>query len=130
MSKKTRRRLDAGLKAKVALEALRNQAKVAELAVKYQLHPNQIYAWKSSCSTARLRFSPEGLAGRRAGPPMPPPESCDPRREPSFTVKLSVFRRELSCANRRPGHLAHRRGTDVLEAASIISADLSAASNA
>ena len=46
MSKKTRRRLDAGLKAKVALEALRNAATIAELAVKYQLHPNQIYAWK------------------------------------------------------------------------------------
>jgi transposase-like protein len=130
MSKKTRRRLDAELKAKVALEALRNQAKVAELAAKYQLHPNQIYAWKSNCSTARLRFSLAGLVGRRAGPPMPPPESCNPRRARSFTIKLLVFRRELSCANRRPGHLADRRGTDVLEAASIISADLSAASNA
>jgi transposase len=45
MSKKTRR-LDAGLKAKVALEVLRNEVTVAELAAKYQLHPNQIYAWK------------------------------------------------------------------------------------
>ena len=45
MSKKTRRRLDAALKAKIALEALRNEATVAELAAKYQLHPNQIYAW-------------------------------------------------------------------------------------
>jgi len=46
MSQKARRRLDAGLKAKVALEALGNEATVAELAAKYQLHPNQIYAWK------------------------------------------------------------------------------------
>ena len=45
MSKKTRRRLDGTMKAKVALEALRNETRVAELAAKYQLHPNQIYAW-------------------------------------------------------------------------------------
>jgi transposase len=46
MSKKTRRRLDAEFKAKVALEALRNEATVADLVAKYQLHPNQIYPWK------------------------------------------------------------------------------------
>ena len=46
MSKKSRRRLEAGLKAKVALEALCNEATIAVLAAKYQLHPNQIYAWK------------------------------------------------------------------------------------
>jgi len=46
MSKRTRRRLDAALKVKVALEALGNEVTVAELAAKYQLHPHQIYACK------------------------------------------------------------------------------------
>jgi transposase len=43
---KTRRKIDAGLKAKIALEALGEQATVNDLAQRYQVHPNRIYAWK------------------------------------------------------------------------------------
>ena len=46
MSKGERRPRDAAFKAKVALEALRDQATVPQLAAKYGVHPNQIYKWK------------------------------------------------------------------------------------
>lgn len=41
-----RRKLSAEFKAKVALEALKEKQTLQQLAQRYELHPNQISAWK------------------------------------------------------------------------------------
>jgi transposase len=59
MSKTKRRRFSAEFKAKVALEALRGEQTLSELAAKFDLHPNMITQWK--------RQAAEGMAEVFAG---------------------------------------------------------------
>src|ERR1700752_2803411 len=61
MRKKTPRNIDAGLKAKIALEPVGEQATVADLAQRYEVHPNQIYAWKKQLLEQAARAFDAGV---------------------------------------------------------------------
>ena len=55
MSRRPRRNHTPAFKAKVALAAVKGDRTIAQLAEHFDVHPNQITAWKSQLEGRRLR---------------------------------------------------------------------------
>ena len=64
MSKTKRRRCSADFKAKVALEALKGEQTLAELATRFDLHPNMIAQWKRQATEGMVEVFSSKTARR------------------------------------------------------------------
>ena len=61
MENKHRRQFSPSLKAKIAVEGIKGQRTIQQIATSFSVHPNQVTHWKKQL----LEFSPEAFASGR-----------------------------------------------------------------
>ena len=93
--KRPRRNHSPAFKAKVALDAVRGDRTLAELAEKHDVHPNQITAWKSQL----LKHAVEAFANGNA------PVGEDGRRVRELHEKIGELTVERDFLSRALGHV-------------------------
>jgi transposase len=65
MTKRPRRNHGAVFKAKVALEAIKGEQTIIELAERFQVHPNQITEWKKQLLDRAAEVFERGKSGEK-----------------------------------------------------------------
>ena len=94
---KARKKFDAVFKAKIALEALREDATVPELAKQHGVHPNQIYTWKKQVLDNVASLFARGVGGADAS------EEEREREKAKLYAKIGQLTVERDFLAKRPG---------------------------
>ncbi len=101
MSKRPRRNHAAVFKAKVALDAVRGDKTIAEIAQKYDVHPNQVSDWR--------RQLLDRAADVFGGAPVPSEPLVDLKALHAKIGQLALENDFLECALTKAGMLSARR---------------------
>ena len=103
MARRARRTHNPAFKAKVALAAIKGEKTLAELAQQYDVHPNQITAWK-----AHLVEAASGLFGS-GSPASDAPPAIDVKTLHAKIGELTLENDFLSGALTKAGLLSAKR---------------------